>query len=353
MLVVRKVAKSNRDSTFQMCLDTLSKFSILPLCNVNQSNMSITLPNGSVFLFYGCDDSEKLKSIAGITDIVCEECTELSWDDVTQLNIRLRAHSNNLQMFFMFNPVSKANWVYKHWFADGVVLDENTMIIKTTYKDNKFLPESYIQTLESLRASNPTRYRVYTLGEFTSLDKLVFNNYRVEEFDYKQIQGTLLIGCDFGFVNDPTTIIASILDETNKRIFVFDEHYKIGLVNNEIANVIISKGYSKSIIIADSAEQKSIEEIRRLGITRIKASVKGADSVLHGIQRLQQYQIIVHPNCQNLIVEFDNYSWKKDKQSNEYINKPIDEFNHCIDALRYSMQCVKDNRMKVLPKYSL
>lgn len=266
ILVVRKVARTNRDSTFQMCIDTLSIFKILSYCNINQSNMSITLPNGSVFLFYGCDDSEKLKSIAGITDIICEECTELDIDDVTQLNLRLRANTNNLQMTFMFNPCSKANWVYKRWYSDGVAIGDDTFVLKTTYLDNKFLPTDYITSLEKMRETNPTMYKIYTLGEFTSLDKLVFNNFCISNFNRFDIKGKLLVGLDFGFTNDPTTLICSILDEENKTIYVFDEYYNTGLINNDIANIITAKGYSKSIIIADCAEQKSIEEIRRLGV---------------------------------------------------------------------------------------
>lgn len=350
ILVVRKVSRTNKDSTFQLALDTLSRLKILGICNVNKSNLTITLPNGSVFLFYGLDDVEKLKSIVDITDIICEECSEMTLDDITQLDLRLRAKDKNLQMYFMFNPVSKANWTYKRWFADNMVIDDDTQILKTTYKDNKFLPDAYVQSLEKLRINNNTYYRIYTLGEFASLDKLVFTNWKQEDFNHAEIVGKLLIGLDFGFVNDKTGLIASVLDEANKRIYIFDSWGSTGKTNDEIAKIINTKGYSKSLIIADCAEQKSIEEIRRCGIQKIKASTKGKDSILHGIQKLQQYQIIVHSNCDEVITELENYSWVKDKQTGEYINKPIDDFNHYIDALRYSLQCVKDNKLKSINK---
>ena len=112
-------------------------------------------------------------------------------------------------------------------------------------------------------------------------------------------------------------------------------------------------GFSKSTIIADSAEPKSIEEIKRLGISRIRPSLKGKDSIIHGIQKLQQYQIIVDPNCEGVITELENYSWKKDKQTGEYTNEPLDEFNHFLDALRYSLQCVGMGRLRTLDKSSL
>ena len=190
-----------------------------------------------------------------------------------------------------------------------------------------------------MEKKNPAYYKIYALGEFGSLDKLVFNNWKVEEFDYKSIKGELLCGLDFGFTADPTAFICSLL--VDGKIYVFSEVFRKGLLNNQIAQIIKDNGFSKSLIIADSAEQKSIEEIRREGINRIKAAEKGQGSILQGIQKLQQYQIIIHPSCTNLIEEFSNYSWTKDKVTNEYINKPVDKWNHGIDALRYSLQCVE------------
>lgn len=351
VLVIRKTAKSNLNSTYQMTLDTLSKFKILSYCSINKSTLTITLPNESQFLFYGIDDSEKLKSIAGITDIVCEEATEISLDDATQLDLRLRSNAENLQMYFMLNPVSKANWVYKRWFSPDAVIGADTFILKTTYKDNRFLPTEYIQSLLQLATVNPTYYKIYVEGDFCSLDKLVFSNWKTEWFDIEEHKtAKLLVGLDFGFTNDPTALIASLLDEEKKKIYVFREWGGVGYTNKQIANTIISLGFSKSIIIADSAEPKSVREIKECGIQRIKESVKGADSVIHGIQKLQQYEIIIHPSCENLINEFENYSWQKDKKTNEYTNKPIDAFNHYIDALRYSLQCVNDGKLKSLNK---
>lgn len=350
VLVIRRYGNSNLNSTFQMTLDTLSKFKMLSLCNVNKSTLTITLPNGSVFIFSGCDDAEKLKSITGITDIVVEEATELTVDDVDQLDLRLRAKKDNLQMFFMFNPVSKTNWVYKRWFADGVTVGEDTFVLKTTYLDNAFLPQSYIDTLEQMRVNNPTYYRIYALGEFCSLDKLVFDNWILKEFDHTQIDGQLAIGIDFGFTNDLCTIVSSVIDEQNKKIYVFDAWGDKGITNQVLAEILIQKGYAKSVIIADSAEPKSIEELKRAGIRRIKGSQKGADSILYGIETLKSYQIIVNPKCKGLIEEFQNYSWQKDKLTNEYVNKPVDKYNHYIDALRYSLQCLGNNKVRSMSK---
>lgn len=153
----------------------------------------------------------------------------------------------------------------------------------------------------------------------------MFDNWKVEPVDITQVQGELMCGLDFGFVADPTAFIASLLDEENKRIYVFQEMFQKGLLNNQIADLITGMGFAKSTIIADCAEMKSVEEIKRLGIRRIKPAVKGAGSVLQGIQKLKQYQIIVDPSCENLIEELSNYSWKRDRQTNEYINEPEDK----------------------------
>lgn len=352
VLVIRKYATTLKDSVFQLIIDTLKKWKIYEYCKINLSTYTITFPNESVFLFKGLDDSEKIKSIADVTDIWCEEGTELSEDEFTQLDLRLRASVPNLQLFISFNPVSKTNWVYKRWFEEGAIYDrDTTKILHTTYKDNRFLPQSYVKALEEKARTNFTYYRIYALGEFASLDKLVYTNWKIEDFNHEDIVGDLAIGLDFGFVNDISALVASIIDDTNKRIYIFREWGDTNKTNEEIALIITSLGFAKSVIIADCAEQKSIEELKRKGITRVKACSKGKDSILHGIQRLQQYEIIVHSSCGGVITEFENYSWQKDKNTNEYINKPTDTFNHYLDALRYSIQIKDTNKqLKTISK---
>lgn len=201
--------------------------------------------------------------------------------------------------------------------------------------------------------SNPTYYRIYALGEFASLNKLIYNNWEVKEFNHAAIVGELLVGLDFGFTNDTNALIAAILVEDTKRIYIFKEWGDTNKTNDELAAIITSLGFSKSTIIADSSEPKSIEEIRRKGIPRIKASIKGPDSILHGIQRLQQYKLIVHPSCIQTITELENYAWKKDKNTNEYINIPESGDDHFMDSLRYSIQCVDKPKLQTLNKQKL
>ena len=349
ILVVRKVGATLRDSVWQLFLDIIGDWELYNLVKINKSEFSITfLHNDSKILCKGLDDPEKIKSIAGITDIWIEEATELKEEDFMQLDLRMRSTADSQQIYLSFNPVSKVNWVYRKWFADKTIKHKNTLILKSTYKDNNRLPKEYIEQLENKINNNPYWYKVYALGEFATLDKLVFNNFEIKDFD-KKIKGKHIVGMDFGFTNDPSTIIDSVVDDKNKIIYVCNEYFAEGKTNDELAKQVKDMGLSKSIIYADSAEQKSIEEIKRYGIYNIHPAKKGPDSVIHGIQSLQQYKIIIHPSCEQIAIEFNNYTWQKDKKTDEYINKPIDDYNHGIDALRYSLQCLT-NTVNVLDK---
>ena len=344
ILVLRKVNRTTKVSTFQLLLDTLNQFGIINYCVINRTDFSITLPTGSQFLCMGLDDPEKIKSITGLTDAWLEEATEFSLDDFSQVNLRVRdPKAENQEIILSLNPVSKANWCYLHFFAENPELEEfrkTVRIVHTTYKDNPHLPETYVQALLMMKATNEVYYKIYALGEFGSLDKLIYNNWQKMDFDPDTIKGQLLCGLDFGYTNDPTAFTASILVENERRIYIFKEWGGTGYLNDAIADQIKEMGFAKSIICADSAEQKSIDEIKRLGISRIKPCVKGKGSVLQGIQKLQQYELIVHPSCENVIEELENYAWKKDKQTNEYINEPAEGFDHYMDSLRYSLQCL-------------
>ena len=346
ILVLRKVNRTTKNSTFQLLKDTLEQFGIINMCTINKTDYSIVLPNGSQFLCMGLDDPEKIKSIAGLTDAWLEEATEFTLDDFSQVNLRIRdPQAKNQQIILSFNPVSKANWCYLQFFSDNPeLLDfrKTVKVLHTNYLDNIFLPQDYVAALQMMQKTNEVYYKIYCLGEFGSLDKLVYNNWQTMDFIPTEIKGSLLVGLDFGYTNDPTALTAAILSESENRVYIFKEWGGPGYLNDQIAEKIAELGFAKSTIKADSAEQKSIDEIKRAGVYRISPCAKGQGSILQGIQKLQQYEIIVHPSCINVIEELQNYSWEKDKQTNEYINTPIDKYNHYLDALRYSLQCVDD-----------
>lgn len=355
ILLMRKETNKLRDSLWKELLTLINDFKLTRFFVINKTEFRVTcLLNGTEFKCLGLDEPEKIKGFAEMSDVFMDEITAFSEEDIELIDGTLRSinYELPLQIYFAFNPISKANFVYKYFgFEDGIV-PEDTFILHTTYLDNPYLDESYLARMENMKQRNYNRWKIEALGEFVSLDKLVFNNWRKEEFQIQNITGETCIGLDFGFVNDISALVASIVDEENKRIYVFREWGETNKTNEELAKVITSLGFSKSHIIADAAEPKSIEEIRRNGIPRIKACVKGPDSILHGIQRLQQYEIIIHPSCEGIITELENYSWQKDKKTNEYINKPIDTFNHYIDALRYSLQCIDKKKLKSMSKTS-
>lgn len=347
ILWLRKVQSTIKDSLFEDVKDCLINFGIWDMCLWNKTDNKVELPNGAVFLFKGLDNPEKIKSIKGISDIVMEEASEFTLNDYTQLTLRLRERKHiNKQIFLMFNPVSKLNWVYKYFFEHGEPM-ENVMIRQSSYRDNKFLDEMTRQNLELLANRNPAYYKIYALGEFATLDKLVFPKYEKRLINKDELRHLpSYFGLDFGYVNDPSAFIHSKIDVKNKKLYIIEEYVKKGMLNNEIANVIKQLGYSKEIITADSAEQKSIAEISNHDITRIRSAMKGKDSIISGIQYLNQFDIVIDERCFKTIEELDNYTWKKDKNTGEYYNEPVDTYNHCIDALRYSVEMLMINNKK-------
>lgn len=352
VLLMRKTTAACKYSVWQELKDAVNRFKLNDYFIFYESDYSaVCTLTGSVFKCTGIDIAEKIKGFSEVSDCLLEEATEFTKEDVELIDGTIRSikYKLPLQMYFLFNPVAKTNWVFKYFGFDTGIVPPNTFILKTTYLHNPFLSPDYIQRMENMKQTNPTRWKIEALGDFVSLDRLIFNNYTVEDFDYTKIGGQLLVGMDFGFIADPSCIVASLLNESEKTIHIFKEWQGQGKTNQELIQVITSLGFAKSVIIADSAEQKSIEEIKRGGIIKIKPATKGPDSVRHGIQKLLNYKIIVHPSCEGIICEFENYAWQKDKATGEYTNKPIDQFNHFCDSLRYSLEAAA-TKMKTLDK---
>ncbi len=347
ILVCRRTGTTIRNTCFSLFKDILRKWQLLPYVKIRESDFNIKFPNGSEIIFIGLDEETKLLSLNNIGTIFIEEVFEVPKNIVEQLNLRMRGNVVNQQIIMAFNPISSHHWL--HDFCE-VNPPQSFKYIHSTYKDNPFLPAEYVASLDELQTRNPQKYRIYGLGEWgIDADGLVFQNWRIEDFNHTEKQGALLVGLDFGFINDISALTASLLVESEKRIYIFKEYGSTNKTNSELAQIITALGFSKSVIIADAAEPKSIAEIKREGIQKIKACTKGADSIIHGIQKLQNYEIIIHPTCKGIITEFENYTWQKDKATDTYINKPIDDFNHYIDALRYSLQCV-GTKLKTLDK---
>lgn len=337
VLFLRKVGATVHDSIFEDVKQCLESWQLLDKCKVNNSAYRIELPNGAQFIFKGLDNPEKIKSIKGVSDVVMEEASEFTLDDYTQLTLRLRdKRHKDKQIYLMFNPVSKSNWVYNAFFVKN---PKNTIVYQTTYKDNRFLDRVTVENIEELANRNEAYYKIYALGEFATLDKLVFPKYEKRLLNKRELEHLpAYFGLDYGFINDPSALLHVRIDDENKRLYVVEEFVKKGLTNDKIAEAIKTLGYAKEEIQADSAEKKSNQELRNLGIVRVVDVKKGPGSVMQGIQYLLQYDWIVDERCVKLIEELENYTWKKDKKTNEYTNEPVDSYNHCIDAIRYALQ---------------
>lgn len=354
ILALRKVGATVKDSVFQLLLDTLGYFQVLPQCKVNRTDYSILLPNGSIFLCKGLDNPEKVKSLVGLTDAWLEEATEFNQDDANQIDLRIRdPHARNQQLIFSFNPINKSNWCYKMFFKEDFETEEEAQeimkyrsgvkVLHTNYTHNKFLPDAYISSLLSLKATNPTYYKIYAEGEFGSLGKTIYTNWEVKDFDYKELRGCKLVqGADCGF-NDPNTLIASLVNEEKKEIYVFKEFYKSEQTLSEFAKAIseFSMGVRYPIYMDNSAKT-IIESLRKDFKLNVEPCRK--TGVIEGITRVQSYKIYVLPSCVNTIRELQNYSWKKDKKTNDYIDEPEQNGqDHVLDALVYSINSLSSS----------
>lgn len=357
-LVVREIYKDNRDSTLKDLEWAAYRLNVRHLWKFNVNPMEATyIPTGQKILFRGLNDSMSLTSITVAHGFLCwcwlEEAYQIdSEDDFNKLDLSIRGElpEGYFKRFMItFNPWNENHWLKARFFDNP---DENTLAITTTYLCNEWLGADDLKIFENMKIKYPRRYNVEGLGNWGISEGIIFDNWKVEHFDYTKINGTLVVGLDFGFV-DPTSIIQSIVDEDNKKIYVFGEWYKNNVITQDIYAAILKLGLQKSTIIADSARPEQIEEMQRKGISRIKPCTKGKDSIVNGINKLLEYEIIVSPDCQNLISELQNYCWATDKNGKQ-LEKPIDDWCHCIDALRYSMQCINNSRkLKTINKAAL
>ncbi|HEL1378903.1 TPA: PBSX family phage terminase large subunit, partial [Streptococcus equi subsp. equi] len=313
VLFLRKVGATVYDSIFEDVKQCLELWGLLDKCKVNNSAYRIELPNGATFIFKGLDNPEKIKSIKGVSDVVMEEASEFTLDDYTQLTLRLRDRKHlKKQIFLMFNPVSKVNWVYKAFF---VKTPKNTVVYQTTYKDNRFLDDVTRENIEELANRNEAYYKIYALGQFATLDKLIFPKYEKKILNKDKLSHLpSFFGLDYGFINDPSAFLHVKIDDNNKKLYILEEYVRKNLTNDKIANAIKDLGYAKEEIRGDSAEKKSNQELRNLGIPRIIDVKKGPGSVMQGIQYLLQYDWIVDERCVKTIEELENYTWKKIKK---------------------------------------
>lgn len=353
-LVVRRVFNTHKDSTYTQLKWASNNLGVSHLWKFSKSPLEATyIPTGQKILFRGLDDPMSITSITVEHGHLCwcwfEEAFQvMNEDDFNKIDMSIRGEMPPgyfKQITLSLNPWSEKHWLKRRFFD---IKDDDILASTTTYKCNEYLGEDDIQVFEKMKLNNPRRYNIEGLGNWGIAEGLVYENFEELEFNIEDIKRRSNIksafGLDFGYTNDPTAFICTLVDLDNKEIYIFDEHYQKAMTNKMISDMIKYKGYSKEMIIADSSEPKSIDDIQRNGIYRILPAKKGKDSILNGIQFIQDFKIYVHPKCENTIVELSNYVWSNKEGVN--INKPIDEYNHLMDALRYALEPIKLGRSK-------
>ena len=354
-LVVRRVFNTHKDSTYTQLKWASNVLGVSHLWKFSKSPLEATyVPTGQKILFRGLDDPMSITSITVEHGHLCwcwfEEAFQImNEDDFNKVDMSIRGELPQgyfKQIMLSFNPWSEKHWLKKRFFD---VVDDDILAITTNYTCNEFLGEDDKKLFEKMKLNNPRRYNIEGLGNWGIAEGLVYDNFEELEFNIDEIKKRRNVksafGLDFGYTNDPTAFIASLIDLDNNEIYIFDEHYQKAMSNKMIADMIKYKGYSKEKIVGDSSEPKSIDDIKRQGVYKIKGARKGKDSILNGIQYIQDFKIYVHPKCENTLIELSNYVW--DTKEGNVINKPIDDYNHLMDALRYSIEDVRLSGVKL------
>lgn len=351
LIVFRKTYRTLKDSCFTDLKWAFTRLGVIDDWVFTLSPLEATRKStGQKILFRGLDDVLKITSVTVENGHLCwawiEEAYEvMNEEDFDMLDESIRGEVPEplfKQWTITFNPWSEKHWLKTRFFD---VSNDDTLAITTNYLCNEWLDDTDLQVFERMKSHNPRRYQVAGLGNWGIVEGLVFENWKEQKFEIKDTGDSVTVaGLDFGYTNDPSAFFIGFLNESERKLYVYDEIYKKQMSNKDIYKEITALGYSKERITADSAEPKSINELNELGL-RVKAAKKGKDSILNGIQWIQDLEIIIHPRCNNFLTEISNYQWAEDKFG-QRLNKPVDDFNHLIDAMRYAVEDYIQGKIK-------
>lgn len=344
LLVIRKTERTLKTSCFTEIKWAVHRLGVEKYWKFTYSPLEATyLPTGQKIYFRGLDDPLKITSITVEIGVLCwawlEEAYEIMNEaDFDTLDESIRGEVPEglfKQWTITFNPWNEHHWLKKRFF--DVEDDEDILAITTNYKCNEWLDKNDLRLFENMKKNNPRRYQVAGLGNWGIVDGLVYENWKEREFTLDEVKDCVTVaGLDYGYTNDPAAFLIGFLDLKKSKLYIYDEFYEKGMSNKKIYQRIYEMGYSKEKITADGAEPKSNDELCGLGL-KVKGSKKGKDSIMNGIQWVQDLEIIIHPRCVNFITEISNYTWDKDRFGRK-LNKPIDDFNHLMDAMRYALE---------------
>lgn len=352
--IMRLVLGDIRNSIYKEIKDRAEEQDILNKIEVNDSLMTLTYGKNSInavgFKKSSGDQTSKLKSLANYTDVIIEEADEIGEEDFIQLDDSLRTLKAPITIILLLNPPPKSHWIIRRWFnlfpsiKKGFYKPElkdeykkNTLFIHTTYKDNiKNLAQRTIHNYQNYEQTNPDHF-------YNMVEGLVPETVRGKIYDgWREIDGIpfearlIRRGLDFGYSNDPTALID--VYEYNGGYILDEQLYRKGMLNKQIADYLLNLPHNDCIVVADSAEPKSIDEIKLYGVTILPAT-KGTGSINSGIAFVRGQKISYTKRSINLKIEYENYAWLEDKEGLT-LNKPKDNFNHLMDSLRYALGSV-------------
>ena len=344
MLVVRKTYRTLKDSCFTELKWAIKRFQVEHLWQIKESPLEMTyIPTGQKIYFRGLDDPLKITSIAVEVGVLSWMWIEEAYEITKEEDFDTLAESmlgdcpDGLwkQITLTFNPWSDRTWIKARFFD---VEDPDILALTTTYRCNEWLSEADRQEFERMKRQNPRRFSVAGDGNWGVIDGLIYEKWTEQAFTLQDLPKDVqsAFGLDFGYTNDPSALFCGFISLEHRRLYVWDEMYKKGMSNTAIHQEVSRMGYAKEQITADCAEPKSIDQLKGLGLTRIKGAKKGKDSVNNGIQWIQDLEIIIHPRCVNFLTEISQYQWKKDKFGKS-LNEP-DGDDHLMDAMRYALE---------------
>lgn len=349
-LVIRKTAASLKGSCFTELKWTIHRLQVDSFWKVNENPLELTyVPTGQKIYFRGLDDPLKVTSITVDVGALCwmwiEEAYELMDESVFDtLDESIRGNVPNglfKQITLTFNPWNELHWIKARFFD---VIDSDILAMTTNYMCNEWLDETDLKLFEDMKKNRPKRYQVAGLGNWGITEGVIYDNWKVEDIsDLIPTFSNNYFGLDFG-ATDPNALICFDIEKGQKKIYIYDEYYESNITLDKLSQEV-QKRISHNFVTGDSAAKQHIIELNNRGIWVVPA-VKGPDSVTHGIQWLQNFEIIIHKDCKNTIKEISNYRWAKDKFGKP-LNVPVDADNHLMDALRYGSEpAMYDNELK-------
>ena len=348
-ICLRKTAPYARKSVFALFKSLIYEWGIEDLVDFNKTDMTMEFHDGSIIMVGGLDDPEKIKSIPSITGFWLEEASEFNLEDLRQINLRLRGKFDSYyQTILTFNPITNLHWLYTEFFDPERIniMKRKTTMHHSTYLNNRFLDDGYKEELEGLADVDYQYYKIYCLGEWGSLDQLIFkDNWKVVK-DFPDEVQQVVCGFDFGFKHPAAMVQLGITDEG---IYIKELIYAKGKTMKQLINIVKRKipksGTSpqrlsnNTPIYCDSSMPGYIQDLREAGYNAIPAYKGGGRGVVttvrDGINLLKQHKLFVTKDSNNIIKELHQYKWKEDRQGNIY-DEPVKMNDDSIDAIRYA-----------------